>query len=66
MSQCDTSFLLSDSKSTGKIALVAADNEDGGEKNTCKKVVFWQKQREEDANADPEHDETDRFSHKFQ
>ena len=53
-------------ESTGKIALVTADDKDGGEKDTCKKVVFWQKQREKDANTDPEHDKTNRLSHKFQ
>lgn len=51
---------------TGKITLVTADDEDGGEKNAGKEVVFRQKERKEDTDADPEHDKTDSFSHKRQ
>ncbi len=53
-------------KSTGKIALVTADDEDCGEKNTGKEAAFRHKQCKKDADADPEHDKTDCFSHKNQ
>ena len=48
---------------TGKIALVTADNEDGGEKDAGKEVVCRQKQRQKDSDADPEHDKANCFFH---